>query len=167
MFSPMIVHTTMGSLVRLTLSRIGNITDRSPCPAAIPEMGTIGARGKFQPCCGLHALAKPGTPRKAGRWALDCCRDRCPGRTSRSERKMTAAMEMIYVADPMCSWCYGFAPVIDALAQRFEEELPLRLMLGGLRAGNSELMRAADKDYVRQAWIKVAAATGQPFDMSF
>jgi len=81
--------------------------------------------------------------------------------------QMTAAMEMIYVADPMCSWCYGFAPVIDALAQRFEAELPLRLMLGGLRAGNTEPMRAADKDYVRQAWIKVAAATGQPFDMSF
>jgi putative protein-disulfide isomerase len=80
---------------------------------------------------------------------------------------MTAAVEMIYVADPMCSWCYGFAPVIGALAERFEAELPLRLMMGGLRAGNTELMRAADKDYVRQAWTRVGAATGQPFDMSF
>ena len=80
---------------------------------------------------------------------------------------MTAAMEMIYVADPMCSWCYGFAPVISALAERFEAQLPLRLMMGGLRAGNTEVMGAADKDYVRQAWIRVGAATGQPFDMSF
>ena len=80
---------------------------------------------------------------------------------------MTAAMEMIYVADPMCSWCYGFAPVIGALADRFEDELPLRLMMGGLRAGNTEVMGAADKDYVRQAWTRVGAATGQPFDMSF
>ena len=80
---------------------------------------------------------------------------------------MTAALEMIYVADPMCSWCYGFAPVIGALAERFEGELPLRLMMGGLRAGNTEVMRAADKDYVRQAWTQVGAATGQPFDMSF
>ena len=54
---------------------------------------------------------------------------------------------MIYVADPMCSWCYAFAPVIVALAERLEARLPLRLMLGGLRAGNTELMRAADKDY--------------------
>ncbi|HEU0060953.1 MAG TPA: DsbA family protein [Hyphomicrobiaceae bacterium] len=80
---------------------------------------------------------------------------------------MTAAMEMIYVADPMCSWCYGFAPVISSLAKRFEDELPLRLMLGGLRAGNTEPMGAADKDYVREAWIRVGAATGQPFDMGF
>jgi len=80
---------------------------------------------------------------------------------------MTATLEMIYVADPMCSWCYGFAPVISALAERFEAELPLRLMLGGLRAGNTEPMRGAEKDYVREAWIRVGAATGQPFDMSF
>src|SRR5262245_62542532 len=76
-------------------------------------------------------------------------------------------MEMIYIADPMCSWCYGFHPVISALAERFEAELPLRLMMGGLRAGHREAMGAADKDYVREAWTRVGAATGQPFDMSF
>jgi putative protein-disulfide isomerase len=76
-------------------------------------------------------------------------------------------MEMIYIADPMCSWCYGFQPVISALAERFEAELPLRLMMGGLRAGNSEAMGAAGKDYVREAWTRVSAVTGQPFDMSF
>ena len=79
---------------------------------------------------------------------------------------MTAAMEMIYVADPMCSWCYGFAPVIAALGERLAAQLTLRLMMGGLRAGHPEVMRAADKDYVRQAWTQVGAATGQPFDMS-
>jgi putative protein-disulfide isomerase len=76
-------------------------------------------------------------------------------------------MEMIYIADPMCSWCYGFQPVISALAERFETSLPFRLMLGGLRAGNQEPMGAADKAYVRQAWTRVGAATGQPFDLSF
>jgi putative protein-disulfide isomerase len=40
-------------------------------------------------------------------------------------------MELIYIADPMCSWCYGFHPVITALAERCEAELPLRLMMGG------------------------------------
>jgi putative protein-disulfide isomerase len=80
---------------------------------------------------------------------------------------MTAAMEMIYVADPMCSWCYGFAPVMLALAQRFEAQLPLRLMMGGFRAGNTEAMRAVDGDYLRQAWTQVGAATGQPFELSF
>ena len=67
----------------------------------------------------------------------------------------------------MCSWCYGFAPVIAALAERFEDRLPLQIVMGGLRAGNAEPMRAEDKDYIRGAWTQVDAATGQPFDMSF
>ncbi len=26
---------------------------------------------------------------------------------------------LVYVADPMCSWCWGFSPVIDAIRERF------------------------------------------------
>jgi putative protein-disulfide isomerase len=84
-----------------------------------------------------------------------------------SRAKMPATLEMVYFADPMCSWCYGFAPVISALAERFEARLPLRLVMGGLFAGNQKAMRGVDKDYIRQAWTQVGAATGQPFDMDF
>jgi len=78
-----------------------------------------------------------------------------------------AANRLVYVADPMCSWCYGFSPVIAALAERFEDRLPLDLVMGGLRAGNAVPMRPEDKDYIRGAWTRVGAATGQPFDMAF
>jgi len=76
-------------------------------------------------------------------------------------------LHFIYVADPMCSWCYGFAPVISALEQQFRGRLPMRLVMGGLRAGNTQPMRAKDKDYIRDAWTRVGAASGQPFDVSF
>ena len=78
-----------------------------------------------------------------------------------------AKARLVYFADPMCSWCYGFSPVIAALAERFEERLPLQLVMGGLRAGNTAPMRPEDKDYIRSAWTRVGAATGQPFDMAF
>jgi putative protein-disulfide isomerase len=80
---------------------------------------------------------------------------------------MTRDMQMVYFSDPMCSWCYGFSPVIAALAEQFEDRLPLRVVMGGLRAGNAAPMTPADKDYIRNAWTRVAAATGQPFDLSF
>jgi len=73
----------------------------------------------------------------------------------------------IYFADPMCSWCYGFAPVIATLAERFEGRLDLQVVVGGLRAGNTAPMRAEDKTYIRDAWTRVEAASGQPFDFSF
>ena len=31
-----------------------------------------------------------------------------------------ADLQLVYFADPMCSWCYGFSPVITTLAERFE-----------------------------------------------
>ena len=73
----------------------------------------------------------------------------------------------LYVADPLCSWCYGFAPVMAELASHFAGRLPVRLVMGGLRAGNTTPMRDKDKAYIREAWTKVSAASGQPFDMSF
>ena len=73
----------------------------------------------------------------------------------------------LYVADPMCSWCYGFAPVMAALASQFEGRLGVRLVMGGLRAGNTQPMREKDREYIRGAWRDVTAASGQPFDMSF
>jgi putative protein-disulfide isomerase len=80
---------------------------------------------------------------------------------------MAADRHFLYIADPMCSWCYGFAPVIETLAERFEGRLPVRVMMGGLRAGNTKAMGPQDKDYIRNAWTKVSAATGQPFDHAF
>jgi putative protein-disulfide isomerase len=74
---------------------------------------------------------------------------------------------LVYFADPMCSWCYGFSPVIAAIAERFEDRMRLRLVMGGLRAGNAMAMRPEDKDYIRNAWTRVGAATGQPFDFGF
>jgi putative protein-disulfide isomerase len=74
---------------------------------------------------------------------------------------------LVYFADPMCSWCYGFSPVIAAIADRFEDRMPLTLVMGGLRAGNTQAMREQDREYIRGAWTKVGAATGQPFDLGF
>lgn len=73
----------------------------------------------------------------------------------------------LYVADPLCSWCYGFAPIMDKLASHFAGRLPVRVIMGGLRAGNTKAMRAEDKAYIKDAWTRVAAASGQSFDHAF
>ena len=35
--------------------------------------------------------------------------------------------EFVYVGDPMCSWCWGFAPVLDQLAGHYA--IPIRIVL--------------------------------------
>lgn len=71
---------------------------------------------------------------------------------------------LIYFADPMCSWCYGFSPVIEAVRAAFGERLPIRLVMGGLRPGTEDPMTEAAKTSLRTHWTHVAEASGQPFD---
>lgn len=77
------------------------------------------------------------------------------------EPKLTK--HLLYVADPMCSWCYGFAPVIEGLASHFGDRLQIGLLMGGLRAGNTKPMTEADKRTISGHWRNVAERTGQPF----
>lgn len=74
---------------------------------------------------------------------------------------------LIYFADPMCSWCWGFAPVIQAVRERYRERLPVRLVLGGLAVGTTEPLDDRGRDMIREHWQHVAELTGQPFDFRF
>jgi putative protein-disulfide isomerase len=73
----------------------------------------------------------------------------------------------VYFADPMCSWCYGFAPVMLKLFEQFQGRMGLKVVMGGLRAGNETPMTDKDRAYIREAWTKVGEATGQPFNFAF
>ncbi len=74
---------------------------------------------------------------------------------------------LVYFADPMCSWCWGFSPIIERINQEFADRLGLRVLMGGLRPGTVEPMNDRDKDYVRDHWTHVQEASGQPFDFQF
>lgn len=69
---------------------------------------------------------------------------------------------LIYVADPLCSWCYGFGPQLQALLAGLPE-VPLDIVVGGLRAYNTEVMDETARDQVLAHWRHVAQATGLPF----
>lgn len=74
--------------------------------------------------------------------------------------------EFVYVGDPMCSWCWGFAPVLDRLAATFT--IPIRLVVGGLRPGDSaQVLDDRLRGYLGHHWRQVQAQSGQPFDFSF
>jgi putative protein-disulfide isomerase len=73
----------------------------------------------------------------------------------------------LYFADPMCSWCWGFAPVLERIRALFGKDVGIRPVLGGLRAGTTRAMTERDKDYVRHHWQAVHAETGQPFSFAF
>ncbi|MBF7729452.1 DsbA family protein [Pseudomonas sp. N040] len=72
---------------------------------------------------------------------------------------------LLYVMDPMCSWCWGFAPVIDALATRAGQSgVTLQLVVGGLRR-EREVLTEAGRTRILGHWQAVQASTGQAFDV--
>lgn len=68
-----------------------------------------------------------------------------------------------YFADPMCSWCWGFSPVIETLRDEYHERMKIALVLGGLRPGVTTPMTAANRDEILHHWHQVHQRTGQPF----
>jgi len=72
-------------------------------------------------------------------------------------------MQLIFVGDPMCSWCYGFGKELSAVLQA-RPDLPLQIVVGGLRAGGSEVLDEAGKQFRLTHWARVEAASGLPFN---
>lgn len=79
---------------------------------------------------------------------------------------MASDLEFVYVGDPMCSWCWGFAPVLERMQEVYE--VPVRLVVGGLRPGPSAGELDDDLEGVlAHHWHQVEEASGQPFDHAF
>lgn len=77
-----------------------------------------------------------------------------------------ARATLIYVGDPLCSWCYGFGPEIRAVHAALGERAGLRVIVGGLRPYTAAPMDDALKRYLREAWQNVAQASGLPFNFA-
>lgn len=72
-------------------------------------------------------------------------------------------MDLVYIGDPMCSWCWGFLPVLRRLRQ--ERSARIEVRVGGLRPGPAA--RPLDDDvraYLWHHWRQVEAASGQRID---
>jgi putative protein-disulfide isomerase len=71
---------------------------------------------------------------------------------------------LLYVMDPMCSWCWGFAPVADALVQQAQAAgVALHLVAGGLRTGSGASLEPTTRRYILEHWHAVEKLTGQTF----
>ena len=69
---------------------------------------------------------------------------------------------LVYVGDPMCSWCYGFGVPLHQLLEQLPG-VPLAVVLGGLRAYNKEVMPDALKATLHHHWEEVTKRSGKPF----
>lgn len=72
-------------------------------------------------------------------------------------------MKLVFVGDPMCSWCYGFGKELGALADR-HPELSVSILVGGVRAGATDLLDDTGKQFRLGHWARVEENSGLPFN---
>lgn len=70
---------------------------------------------------------------------------------------------LLYFADAMCSWCYGFAPEMAKIRDAFEGRLEFLLLSGGLRPFNREPMDEKMRGYLSNTYPRISSVSGQPF----
>jgi putative protein-disulfide isomerase len=75
---------------------------------------------------------------------------------------------LIYVHDPMCSWCWGFEPVRAQLFATLAGRLPIRRMVGGLAPDSDVPMPAEMRLGLQQTWQRIQQTIpGTEFNFDF
>ena len=75
--------------------------------------------------------------------------------------------QLVYVHDPMCSWCWAFRPVWASIRSALPLELAPRNLLGGLAPDSDEPMPAGMQRTIRGIWSSIqqrVPGTGFNFD---
>jgi putative protein-disulfide isomerase len=74
-----------------------------------------------------------------------------------------------YILDPMCSWCWAFAPAFDALGAELGQrgDTTVRHVMGGLAADSDQPMAPPMREYIQGIWRDIEARTGARFNHEF
>lgn len=70
--------------------------------------------------------------------------------------------ELIYVGDPMCSWCYGISNHLKKLKEHLSN-YQFTIVVGGLRPGGGGAWDTATKNIIKHHWEEVNKRSGLPF----
>ena len=78
---------------------------------------------------------------------------------------MNKKKEIVAILDPMCSWCWGFEPVLQKLRDELSDEVEFSLILGGLRNSGEQVWDDVFKTYLSRHWMSVEEKTAQEFSL--
>ncbi|WP_347158964.1 DsbA family protein [Pontibacter chitinilyticus] len=76
-------------------------------------------------------------------------------------------LTLIYITNPMCTWCYGMTPVLRRLRALWHKRLNVQVLLGDLQAPATEPLLPEQKQQMALLWHRVQERTYLPFDYRF
>jgi len=80
---------------------------------------------------------------------------------------MQSKAKLIYIHDPMCSWCWGYAPAWQQLKQALDGVLTIEYRVGGLAPDSEEPMPLAMQSMLQNTWHSISNKLGTQFNFDF
>ncbi|MFT5659075.1 MAG: putative protein-disulfide isomerase [Gammaproteobacteria bacterium] len=62
---------------------------------------------------------------------------------------------LIYVHDPMCSWCFGFTNTLQSLIDQLPADIKVTRLLGGLAPDSDDPMPESMRSMLEQNWQRI------------
>lgn len=75
--------------------------------------------------------------------------------------------KLYYIHDPMCSWCWGFRPVWDALQQALPNNITVEYVVGGLAEDTDIPMPLEQQQMIQNHWHTISTKLGTQFNFDF
>ena len=74
---------------------------------------------------------------------------------------------LIYCYDAYCGWCYGFSPVIKAIAEKYRPQLDIDVLSGGMILPEEPTHISSIAPFIQKAYKTVEGTTGIKFGNDF
>ncbi|WP_294963285.1 DsbA family protein [Sulfurimonas sp.] len=74
---------------------------------------------------------------------------------------------LYYILDPMCSWCYAFAPSWKKLLQNLPSHVEIEYIHGGLARHSDVPMPQEMQDMLQNTWKEIEQKVGTKFNYDF
>ncbi|MEM7513468.1 MAG: DsbA family protein [Bacteroidota bacterium] len=81
-----------------------------------------------------------------------------------STNSLASDLTVIYVGDPMCSWCWGITEHLKSFRKSLKQQgIKFEILMGGLRPGGGDPWNDKMKNFLKHHWEEVNKRSGQPF----
>ncbi|HET8830003.1 MAG TPA: DsbA family protein, partial [Pelobium sp.] len=76
-------------------------------------------------------------------------------------------LEIIYVYDALCGWCYGFSDVMTKLYHEYKNDFDFEVISGGMILGDREGPISGTAELIKTHLPRVEETTGVVFGQGF
>ena len=80
---------------------------------------------------------------------------------------MSKKLKLLYIHDPMCSWCWGYRPTWDLLKSTLPENIVVEYVVGGLAPDSDAPMPEELQNTIQGYWRRIHTELGTEFNFDF